>query len=311
MKINKTCSPPAQLWIDEDSAVATIEQYEQTGYCTSEEAALLREFRERGFIVLRGIIDAAAVAALREELTQLHLRPEKYILRLQKQVLAHPSEAVLPWRSRLLDFYVPSVLARNMVLAPAITRFMHLLYREPAMVFQSLLFTWGSEQSMHKDTAFVVVNPPCTLTATWIALEKVEAGQGELMYYPGSHRDDLFMFADGRLFWHVAQDGKGIHQRYTDFLHQQAQEKGIVAETFIAEPGDVLIWHPNLAHGGSAVTNPDKTRLSLVSHYCPTSAQPRYFSVFGKDTQRAWQEGYYSSRHYDLSVDDAPLAIKI
>lgn len=310
MKPIQTCSPPQQLWIDRDDALSAIEQFTQSQLCTEEEANFLRDFHRDGYVIFRKAIADEAVAALRDELALLHEQPDRYIMRLQKQILASPTAAVLPWRSRLLDFYVPSVLARNMVLAPVVARFLHLIYQEPAMVFQSLLFTWGSEQSMHKDTAFVVVDPPCTLTASWIALEKIEKGQGELMYFPGSHRDPMFLFGDERLFWQAGKDGKGIHQRYTEFLGQQAKAKGVAIERLIAEPGDVLIWHPNLTHGGCRVTEPEKTRLSLVSHYCPASAKPRYFSAFGRDTQLAAGDGFFSSRYYDLSVDGFPLAVR-
>jgi len=36
---------------------------------------------------------------------------------------------------------------------------------------------------------------------------------------------------------------------------------------FTASAGDVLFWHHNLTHGGSAVTRPGATRRSLVGHY--------------------------------------------
>ncbi len=310
MKPINTCAPPQQLWIDREDALSVIDQLQASGACTEIEANGLRDFHRDGYIVWRKVIPLEVIEALRAELPLLHHEPDRYIMRLQKQILASPTEAVLPWRSRLLDFYVPNLRARQMVLAPAITRFLHLIYQEPAMVFQSLFFTWGTEQSMHKDTAFVVVDPPCTLTATWIALEKIEAGQGELMYYPGSHRDPLFLFGEERLFWQPNQDGKGVHRKYTDFLHRQAHEKQMVVKTFVAEPGDVLIWHPNLAHGGSTVTQPEKTRYSLVSHYCPASAKPRYFSTFGRDARQSFGDGYFSSRYYNLADERYPLAVK-
>ncbi|MBK8103795.1 MAG: phytanoyl-CoA dioxygenase family protein [Cellvibrionales bacterium] len=310
MKPTQTCAPPQQLWIDREDALSTIEKLESTQNCTAEEASWLRDFYRDGYIVWRKVISEEAVAALRDELQQLYQQPDRYIMRLQKQILAFPTESILPWRSRLLDFYVPSLLARQMVLVPQITRFLQLIYQEPAMVFQSLLFTWGSEQSMHKDTAFVVIDPPCTLTASWIALEKIEKGQGELMYFPGSHRDPMFLFGEERLFWQAAKDGKGMHQRYTEFLGQQAKAKGVAIQRFAAEPGDILLWHPNLTHGGCRVTEPEKTRLSLVSHYCPASAKPRYFSAFGRDTRQAFDDGYFSSRYYDLAEEGFPLAVK-
>ncbi len=311
MKPVQTCAPPQQLWIDREDALSTIDKLELSSGCTQEEAVWLRDFHRDGYVIWRNVISEDVIATLREDLQQLHLQPERYIVRLQKQILTSPTEPVLPWRSRLLDFYVPNISARQMALAPQITRFLRLIYQEPAMVFQSLLFTWGSEQSMHKDTAFVVIDPPCTLTASWIALEKIGKGQGELMYYPGSHRDPMFLFGEDRLFWQAAKDGKGIHQRYTQFLNHQAREKGVSIQRLTAEPGDILMWHPNLTHGGWQVTQPEKTRLSLVSHYCPASAKPRYFSAFGRNACQAFGDGFLSSRFYDLAADGNPVAVKL
>ena len=53
----------------------------------------------------------------------------------------------------------------------------------------------GSEQGLHRDTAFVVVDPPMSLVAAWIALEDVAAGSGELTYVPGSHRLPEYLFS--------------------------------------------------------------------------------------------------------------------
>lgn len=300
MTHGQTMPATEELWIDRPDAPARIEAWLAAGQVTAAEAAQLQQFERDGYVVLRGAIAPEAVAALCEDIRHLHENPSHYVMRLQQQ-LSHPTMPVLPWRSRLLDFYVPNERARDMVLASPITRFFHLLYGEPAMAFQSLLFTWGSEQSMHKDPAFVVVQDrPCSLTASWIALEPVREGQGELLYYPGSHRDPLFLFGEGDMFWNPSLHGKGVHRRYTDYLHDQARAKGVQAQSFLAEPGDVLLWHPNLAHGGAAVQDEGKTRLSLVTHYCPASVKPRYFGLLDRDYRAAWRDGFYSSRHYRL-----------
>jgi hypothetical protein len=44
-------------------------------------------------------------------------------------------------------------------------------------------------------------------------------------------------------------------------------ESGVEPQRFTAKAGDVLFWHHNLTHGGSAVTRDGATRRSLVGHY--------------------------------------------
>lgn len=295
-----TCKPPISLWIDSEDALNEIDRLLSSKKISPLEADTLKQFHDNGFVIFKSAISDAAIDELLNELKIIYLDKEKYLIRLNIKTVAHPESALLPSGSRLLDFYVPSQLASDMVLAPIITRFLNLLYGEAPLAFQSLLFTWGSQQSIHKDTSFVVVDPPCTLTASWIALEDVQRGQGELIYYPGSHRDPLFLFSEQYLPWNPSRDGKGVHKKYTAFLHQQADEKETQTQAFYAKKGDVLIWHPNLAHGGAIVDLKDKTRYSLVTHYCPQSANPAYFSFFDKAHKRPWKDGFYASRRYDM-----------
>ena len=63
-----------------------------------------------------------------------------------------------------------------------------MIFDDSPLLFQSLSFEKGSQQGMHQDTAYIVVDSPLELAASWIALQDVEPGSGELMYYEGSHR---------------------------------------------------------------------------------------------------------------------------
>ncbi|HQQ63355.1 MAG TPA: phytanoyl-CoA dioxygenase family protein [Pseudomonadales bacterium] len=300
MKPVATCAPPVNLWLDEPDAVQRIADLLAAGEITEAEADDLRFFREHGYLVLPGAVAVEQVDRLLAELSVIYLEGEKYVLKLSKDLIVHPDSPVLPHKSRLYDFHVHSAIARSLVFAEPLRRMLALVFAEPPLVFQSMVFTWGSEQSMHKDTAFVVVDRPASLLASWIALEDIEEGSGELMYYPGSHRDPLFLFSDTHMSWEPRRDGKGVHRRFTAFLDRQAAEKQVARQTFCARKGDVLLWHANLAHGGMPVTRPESTRKSLVSHYCPASASPRYFTFFEPAYKRQDGDVFYSSRRYDL-----------
>ena len=45
-------------------------------------------------------------------------------------------------------------------------------------------------------------------------------------------------------------------------------------ERFLAQKGDVLIWHGRLAHRGSMARNPGMERRSLITHYSGISHRP-------------------------------------
>ena len=273
-----------------------------SGLITGDESEKLQFFRQHGYLVLSKAVDEQQIDTLLDDLSRIWLEGEKYVLKLGKGAVIHPDSAVLPHKSRLYDFYVHNKTCRNMVFSALLRRMLQLIFQEPPLVFQSMVFTWGSEQSMHKDTAFVVIDRPATLAASWIALEDIEPGSGELMYYPGSHKDPVFLFDGEHMYWEPKRDGKGIHRRYSEFLDSQAVAKNIQVQTFSAKKGDVLLWHANLAHGGMPVTRQSSTRMSLVSHYCPVSCQPRYFNFFKDAYKCPTGEAFYSSRRYDLKL---------
>ena len=44
-------------------------------------------------------------------------------------------------------------------------------------------------------------------------------------------------------------------------------EESLIPETFLPNAGDVLIWHPNLAHRGSRAVDPSRPRLAAIGHF--------------------------------------------
>jgi phytanoyl-CoA hydroxylase len=294
-------NPPVHLWIDSPHAMSHIAGLLQNGVISVAEAELLTRFREDGLVIFPGVFSADEIEDVCEELRNLHLDGKKYLLRMPKGEIQHPDRPVNIPKSRLLDYYVNSELARNMVLAPPITRFLQLIYEEPPLAFQSLMFTWGTEHSIHVDNTYIVADPPCTLMASWIALQDIVPGSGELAYYPGSHRHPLYLFKGTRIEWRHQEDRKMAHLDYTRFLRERADSIDGDALLFHPQKGDVMIWHSNLVHYGTHVTKPEHTRKSLLTHYCPAhTARPNYFRFFADACKRSWRDGFYSSRRYDL-----------
>lgn len=295
------------LWVDRPDAPGLVEARLQQGEISAQEAEQLRQFIGKGFVVIPGAISEAQVAAINRDIDNMHLDSERYLVKYQGKQFGHPQGTGLPDKCRILDMYIPSEASLEAVLADPITRFLELVYGEPALAFQSLTFNRGSEQSMHKDISYVVVEQPLTLTASWIALEDIQPGSGELMYYPGSHRDEVFLFKGKHIAWNPKRDGKVTHVEYLDFIRQAARQRGVKEELFLPKKGDALIWHANLAHGGSAITRPELTRRSLVTHYCPASSAPNYAGVSpARYAKRACGRGFYASRRYDLTETGNP-----
>ncbi|EGY01066.1 phytanoyl-CoA dioxygenase [Nitrospirillum viridazoti Y2] len=187
---------------------------------------------------------------------------------------------------KVLDTGMVLPSGHDLCFAPAVAQFLKLLFKEPALAFQTLHFEMGSTQAIHQDTAYVVVDKsPLHLVATWLALEDIASGSGELVYYAGGHRLPETVYADGRKHWNHEKDGNPPHDAHLANLRQWAQERGLPMQQFLPKKGDVLFWHADLPHGGNQITVPGRTRKSLVTHYCPVSLRP-YYSNFIAENRR-------------------------
>jgi phytanoyl-CoA hydroxylase len=136
------------------------------------------------------------------------------------------------------------------------------LLGEPAVLCNSLTFTKGSQQTEHIDSLYLTPPTPGKLVAAWVAREDAHRDAGQLFYYPGSHHIPLYTFADGG---HRARPAE--MPDWMRYIHERITAAGLTRETFPATKGDLFLWSANLVHGGSPITDPTRTRKSLVCHY--------------------------------------------
>jgi ectoine hydroxylase-related dioxygenase (phytanoyl-CoA dioxygenase family) len=196
--------------------------------------------------------------------------------------------------AKLLDLHHVSDAIQAIVFAEPIQHFLEILFERPALAFQSLGFYYGTQQPTHQDCAFVRVNSPLEFVASWIALEDITPGSGELEYYPGSHRLPHYFFG-GRYLWFKGDEPQAY--QFFEHLRASAERANLSKKRFIAKKGDVLIWSASLMHGGSPVENVQLTRKSLVSHYCPADLQPMFAYGSGRLKQKSVHGQYIMAEH--------------
>ncbi len=262
----------------------------------------LDEFVRSGFTIFRGAVPPALVDAVVAHTQSFGERPEAVVLKCQGAYIDPVGHASLRKGDRIVDLYATSADVRTAIYSPQIKRFLRLVFDDDPIAMQSISFEFGSQQPMHQDTAYVVSERPLCLAATWMALEDIEEGSGELMYYPGSHRFGHFLFSGRHKNWKRSRDGDSAHAGFLGQLHSQASERGIREERFLARKGDVLVWHADLAHGGSPIRVEGRTRRSLVTHFCPRSIKPAYRRMIPQHYLEFEHEPHccFTSRHYDL-----------
>ncbi len=266
------------LWIDRVDSDDLLRRKLDSGLISVDLYRKITNFTRDGFIVLENVVPRDLTRAIREELGRFWEYPPEGALIENwtdgKLQFVPPQMSLRGGVTKLLDFHAFSELARQAIASPQVIEFLSAIFEESPKAFQSLTFWKGSQQAMHKDTAYVQVEPnPMRLAATWIALEDIRPGTGELEYYVGSHRDPDFLFERQHKWMPI---NSSEHQSFLESMHADAAKYNHEKKSFLAKEGDVLIWHADLAHGGSAITNKDATRQSLVTHFTTSSQNPPY-----------------------------------
>lgn len=196
-------------------------------------------------------------------------------------------------RRRLLDSpggwnspvpYLQISELRNLALYPPLMDKLQHLLGEQMMLHLALTGWISTERTWHQDD---YLNPPYVnswYAAVWIALHHIDPASGPFEYIPGSHRWPLLRGDKVRRFLTKEEHQRkehGVNQwpKYAERFVTPAIEAEIArvrspARTFLAERGDVLIWHGRLMHRGSMPLVPGMERRSLITHYSGHAHRP-------------------------------------
>lgn len=223
-----------------------------------------------GYLVIESLIPQPVVDALNMEIDALQRRQKTY-----PQVVVDVSHGSMAGRRlkmedvpddafqgpfKISDLFLWSSAVRACNLDARLRRILDELLDGEPILFNSLNFIYGSTQAAHYDSWFMPPRVKDKMLATSICLDVHHADNGPVFYYPGSHKVPPYVFPHG-----------GIAKLDADLAPavQYAAEttRDLKKEIFCGKPGDVLIWHGQLLHGGSAINDMQDTRRSLVSHY--------------------------------------------
>jgi phytanoyl-CoA hydroxylase len=272
---NKQRSRFGTLWTDRTNAEALAREKLRKRKISEQDFQDLLFWFENGYLVKSNACDPDLLdqiqAAIHEAARSGSRQVTFWDAAGKHQVEARP-EHLMKAEAKLLDVHSTIPAVQDVIFSEPIVRFLNLVFGEAALAFQTLYFERGSEQGAHQDTAFVYVDHPLDLAATWIALEDIAPGTGELFYFPGSHRLPDRIFASGTK---SLLPGDPAAADYTANLIARCRELGLEEQRFLPKRGDVLFWTADLVHGGSPRTT-NNTRRSLVTHYCPSSRRPPY-----------------------------------
>jgi len=265
------------LWFDKIDALTKIKDinFRNKKYVTETN---VKEFINNGITILPKAIDNDTIDSFLGIIDDNTFLSREDIFSSYGQTIKKINEiSVDVPLTKLLDLYVKLDTASHLLCCDAIKEFLEIMFSEKAKLFQSLYFKKGSTQAIHQDPAYVVIDEhPHNLIASWIALEDIKKGSGELVYILGSHTKLVFRYKDNRIHWNVHEDGNELHDHHLHCLEKMAKE--LTLTQYFPKKGDILFWHAGLVHGGAAIENTELTRKSIVGHYCPTSSNPFYYN---------------------------------
>jgi ectoine hydroxylase-related dioxygenase (phytanoyl-CoA dioxygenase family) len=209
----------------------------------------LLAWSDNGYLIWKGFFDDAATDRIQEEVD-----------RLVKKGKLHPTHD-----NKLMFANRHSTLIRRVTEEKRLTDLLSFILDKQVVPFQTINFRNGSNQRAHSDSIHMTTYPLGYLIAVWIALEDTRPDNGPLFYYPGSHRLPYMLNSDFNEGETSLLLGNKDYVDYEDRIAEQIKE--LRPEIFLAQKGDLLVWHANLIHGGMPVKNPAQTRKSMVIHY--------------------------------------------
>lgn len=224
-----------------------FEELSASGGLSGDDLELARHYRDRGYVVLERPVVGDDV--IDRALSDLEGRYDGfatgYDVPSRKQDAWHDSAAV-------------AEIAR----APAAVDLLTKLYGRRAFPFQTLNFRMGTQQHAHSDTVHFHSVPQHFMAGVWVALEDIHPDSGPLVIYPGSHTLPVLDPFD-----------LNIEALWSSYLEYEEAIEAVVAalslepHPVILKRGQAVIWAANLIHGGTAVRDPQRTRLSQATHY--------------------------------------------
>jgi phytanoyl-CoA hydroxylase len=202
----------------------------------------LRQFREDGFTVVRGLFGY-------DEIDRLCGEPRGGTDPL----------GVYP---RVMQPHEISSLAREVLLDVRLRDVLETLFGEEVLAAQSMFYFKPPKargQALHQDNFYLRVEPG-TCVAAWVACDVIDRENGGLEVVPGTHRMDLFCPEE-------ADEGMSFAREYVP------PPAGLAAVPVDMAPGDVLFFNGSLVHGSEPNRSQGRFRRSFIGHYVGSSTE--------------------------------------
>lgn len=249
-------------WLDRPDAEERIEERLANGEINHAEAASCRSWRRDGFLHLTGFHDNRFLDAVWQAV-------EEAIEAGNIPVTLDTMTEGGPWEGRAQDLHGVVPLLADLLRHKATLDLIGLLLGQQTRPFQTISFFAGSEQAAHSDSIHMATYPEGYLVGAWVAMEDIHKDSGPLVYYPGSHHlpYQLSQAAGISAKESLTKFYEAYSQKYEPFVAGVIEKEGLEPVIHTPRKGDLLLWHANLLHGGTARADKSLSRKSVVCHY--------------------------------------------
>ena len=248
-------------WLDNKNSQDLVDAKFHNKEINEEQKLIAQKWITDGYTILPKLFSD-------EQIDNTWLDYEKLIT--NGEIVTEPEKYGFP--GRYLNPHLHSFQIRELMSDEKLLIHLSFLLGVKTNPFQSIIGHRASEQKTHSDSIHMTTYPSGYMIAAWIAMEDIEEDSGPLIYYPESHKLP-YVYSDeaGITLEEVNanQDDlyKPYRQKYEPLIDKIIRDKKLTEKRFIAQKGDVLIWHANLLHGGSMCVNSTLSRKAMVCHY--------------------------------------------
>jgi chlorinating enzyme len=215
-------------------------------------------FREHGYLIVRGLLDAGEVGELLDHVGEL-TADEPELLRIH----------MLHRRLEIHERYL---------LHPRIVDVVAGLVGPDVLALQTMLFVKGPGspgQGYHQDSYHIITEPD-TLIGAWVALDRADTENGCVWITAGSQHEPVYADAD-----ELSSHGGDRHLADmvpvsgADDPDESRNQLAPVAAKYagrevhaVLEPGDAVFFGGHVLHRSHTNRSSTRSRRAFVAHYC-------------------------------------------
>lgn len=160
----------------------------------------------------------------------------------------------------------------------------------------------STERGWHQDDYLNPRSVSSNYCAIWIALDKITDNVGPFEFIPGSHRwpcmrRDLVQKHLSDEFSNLYESNTGGRGHWAEFAEtfvndcyvNEIEKRNVFPYQFLANAGDLLVWHSKLVHRGAPPFNPLAERRAMIGHFSGIDKR----NDLGNDIRRYGNDGCY------------------